>query len=779
MVSPHRFSFTKAALTTPLFLLIALFALASCGQRSETVQVVVPPDSDAQTAQLTLPTSETAKYIGSQQCSACHVETVEQWQTSHHALAMQIANSDTVLGNFNNHTATHKGEEFNFFRYQDQFFVRTNNKDGELETFKIDYAFGVEPLQQYLIDIGDGAYQALSMAWDTRSAEQGGQRWYHLYPDEAMPPSDPLHWTRLHQNWNFQCADCHSTDLRKNYAAETRSYDTSYEEINVACESCHGPASRHLEWAQAQSGNSETELKSANRGFAANLASPTVQIESCARCHSRRRIIAEEFAPGKQLYDHYVPSLLEPGLYHADGQILEEVYVYGSFVQSKMYQAGVKCSNCHEPHSAQLRLEGNAVCTQCHQSSPPDTYAGLKAKKYDSPEHHFHPVGSIGAQCRQCHMPAETYMGVDERYDHSFRIPQPTHNKSINAPDVCTDCHDDKSASWAQAAIVKHFPAGTKQHGFGKVFYAARQGQLDQSELSTIISNRELPDIVRASALAHMGQPANQQSFTTVQTALTAEHPAMRLAALRLFETMPVSQRWPIISPLLSDDVLAVRIEAARMLADAPSQFLDTEDQQRLQSALDEFIDSQTLNADRPDALSNLASVAAHQGDVKQAEQYYREAMVLDPSWVPAYLNLADLYRGTGRDKEAEVLFETALKQQQGVAETHHAYGLWLSRHGRSADSLQQLMQAATLSDSWRYAYVYAIGLNSTGDSTAAVAELEKLQSVGQGNAEVLFALATILRDQGMREQALSYALKLAERFPGDQRAAGLIQQLR
>ncbi|MEM8498928.1 MAG: multiheme c-type cytochrome [Pseudomonadota bacterium] len=758
---------------------IALFVLASCGQKSETVQLVVSAEKDIQTAQLTLPSSEAAKYVGSKQCSACHAEAFEQWQTSHHALAMQIANSDTVLGNFNNHTATHKGEAFNFFREQDQFFVRTSNKESELQTFKIDYAFGVEPLQQYLVNVGNGAFQALSMAWDTRSAEEGGQRWYHLYPDESMPPSDPLHWTRLHQNWNFQCADCHSTNLRKNYDAETRSYDTQYEELNVACESCHGPASAHLHWAKSEIGNSETNTSGAHHGFTASLTSPTVQIESCARCHSRRRIIAEDFAPGKELYDHYVPALLETGLYHADGQILEEVYVYGSFVQSKMHQAGVKCSNCHEPHSAQLRFEGNAVCTQCHQSSPPDAYAGLIAKKYDSPEHHFHPIDSEGAQCRQCHMPAKTYMGVDERYDHSFRIPQPTHNKTIDAPDVCSDCHGDKSSSWVQAAIDKHFPAGREEHGFGKAFYAARQGQVDQGELSTIITNEALPDIVRASALAHMGQPIDQRSFTVAHNALTAQHPAMRLAALRLFEALSVSQRWPIVSPLLSDNALAVRIEAARMLADAPSQFLNLEDQQRLQSALDEFITSQMLNADRPDALSNLASVVAHQGDEKKAEQYYREAMVLDPSWVPAYLNLADLYRGTGRDKEAEVFYETALKQQPGIAETHHAYGLWLSRQGRSVDSLQQLKHAAKLSNSWRYAYVYAIGLNSTGDSAAAVAELEKLQRSGRSNAEVLFALATILRDQDKREQALRYALILAEQFPGDQRTAGLIQQLR
>ncbi|MFK7732173.1 MAG: tetratricopeptide repeat protein [Pseudomonadales bacterium] len=780
MFAFYPFTSVKAACNA-LLLLLAL-VLSACGQKAEQSApnpAVSPTVQKTQASSKTQRASQPATYVGSAQCSACHEQAMEQWQTSHHALAMQLASSDTVLGDFDNHTAIHMGEGFTFTQDKEQYFVRTKNKEGELETFKIDYAFGVEPLQQYLIDVGNGAYQALSMAWDTRSAEQGGQRWYHLYPDEAMPSSDPLHWTRLHQNWNFQCADCHSTDLKKNYDAATRSYDTSYKELNVACESCHGPASTHVQWASKQRRDSNEELELSNHGFAADLASPTVQIESCARCHSRRRIIAEEFEPGKELYDHYVPALLEPGLYHADGQILEEVYVYGSFVQSKMHQAGVKCSNCHEPHSAQLRFEGNAVCTQCHQASPPDTYAGLKAKKYDSPEHHFHANGSEGAQCRQCHMPAKVYMGVDERYDHSFRIPQPLHNANIDAPDVCTDCHDDKTRSWAQEAIDTRFPAVAEHHSFGEIFYAARQGQPNQAALTSIINNNKLPSIVRASALAHMTQPNDAQSFAVAQTSLTAAHPAIRLAALRLFESLPVSQRWQVVSPLLQDNVLAVRIEAARMLADAPSQFLPPDEQQLLQTVLQEFVSSQTLNADRPDALSNLASVSAHQGDTEQAEKYYKEAMQLDPGWVPAYLNLADLYRGTGRDQEAGVLFETALQQQQGIAETHHAYGLWLSRQGRNADALRQLQQAAQVSDSWRYAYVYGIALNSSGDTNAAVLALENLHSGGQGNAEVLFALATILRDKGERESALGYALILAEQYPGDQRAAGLIQQLR
>ena len=257
-------------------------------------------------------------------------------------------------------------------------------RTASLQDYQIAYTFGVFPLQQYLIAFPGGRLQALGIAWDSRPAAEGGQRWFHLYPDQAVPFSDPLHWTKRNQTWNFMCADCHSTNLRKNYDLATDSYATTWSEIDVSCEACHGPGSAHVGWAQSQSPDSVDPSK----GFAVRLNAeirghwelePDVgtatrteprqsvaEIDTCARCHARRREIATEYEYGRPFLDTHAPILLDAGMYHADGQIQDEVYEYGSFRQSLMFQKGVTCSNCHDPHSLELRAPGNAVCAQCH-----------------------------------------------------------------------------------------------------------------------------------------------------------------------------------------------------------------------------------------------------------------------------------------------------------------------------------------------------------------------------------------------------------------------------
>ena len=472
--------------------------------------------------------------------------------------------------------------------------------------------------------------------------------------------------------------------------------------------------------------------------------------------------------------------MLDQGLYHADGQILEEVYVYGSFLQSKMHQAGVVCSNCHNPHSAELKLEGNAVCTQCHQQSPPNQFSGLQSKSYDSSEHHFHQEGSDGAQCRQCHMPAKTYMGVDERYDHSFRIPRPALSEELGLPNVCTSCHKDQSNQWATKVIAAHFgtTGSETQVHFARAFSAAHNGEPASGLLRSVFSDKDQAPIVRASALAFMSRQLDADALEDVKLGLASSDPAMQLAALQSVESLPIGQRWQMTSSLLKDKHLAVRIEAARALADASSSLLSEEESDLLNGVLNEYIDSQELNADRPEALSNLGSLAVRRSNMARAEGYYQRAIKLDPLWIPAYLNLADLYRGIQRDAEGGSILARAIKQQPGVAESHHAYGLWHFRQGNTEAALVELKLASEFSDSWRYQYVYAIGLNSAGYTDKAIERLEHSAERNPGNVELLFALATIERDRGEIEKAMGHAQMLALANPRDSRLAGLIKQL-
>ncbi|GFO82725.1 MAG: hypothetical protein A49_23520 [Methyloceanibacter sp.] len=339
-------------------------------------------------------------------------------------------------------------------------------------------------MQQYLIAFPDGRVQALTVAWDSRPESEGGQRWFHLYPNEKIGHDDPLHWTKLNQNWNFMCAECHSTGVAKNYDPATKRYRTTWKEITVGCEACHGEGSAHVTWAKEGGSASADDnalglLARFNErsGISWSLGPETnrpqrsappmavrKEVEMCGRCHGRRGIISEAFVPGRSLSDSHHVSLISRGLYQPDGQMLDEVYNYGSFKQSKMFAAGVTCSDCHDPHSAKLRAPGAQVCTQCHAGS------------YEEPGHTHHE-GANAPDCIACHMPARTFMVVDARHDHSFRVPRPDLSVTLGVNNACTDCHSDKTAEWAASAIEKWYgPERKGYQTFGPAFHAAWSG---------------------------------------------------------------------------------------------------------------------------------------------------------------------------------------------------------------------------------------------------------------------------------------------------------------
>ncbi|HSP98954.1 MAG TPA: cytochrome c3 family protein, partial [Candidatus Dormibacteraeota bacterium] len=401
-------------------------------------------------------------YVGRQQCAGCHAREAALHAGSHHDLAMQPATPQTVLGKFDGRQLTYNGVTSTFLRQNDAFVVRTDGPDGALHDYRVAYTFGVAPLQQYLVELPGGRLQALSLCWDSRPAAAGGQRWFHLYADDKIDFRDPLHWTAPAQNWNYMCAACHSTGLRRRYDADARRFDTQWAEVDVSCEACHGPGAAHVAWAarpdRAADKSQGLTVDLTPRGGTwifgdgepiAHLSAPrarSAQLDTCGRCHARATEIAEEDAHGQPLEQTHMVATLDDPLYHADGQIRGEVYEYGSFAQSRMHAAGVVCGDCHDPHSGQLRAEGNALCATCH-----------RATVYDTPAHHHHAAGSEAARCVSCHMLARDYMVIDRRHDHSFRVPRPDLAAALGTPDTCTDCHRDRTAAWAADAVRRWY----------------------------------------------------------------------------------------------------------------------------------------------------------------------------------------------------------------------------------------------------------------------------------------------------------------------------------
>jgi Flp pilus assembly protein TadD len=684
---------------------------------------------------------------------------------------MQPATAETVTGDFSGTSFDYAGTTYEFFTRGDTYRVRADDEHGEMQEFEISHTFGTAPLQQYLVPFPDGRVQALSVAWDTRPEAEGGQRWFHLYPDEAVTYTDELHWTGRNQNWNYMCADCHSTNVRKNYDATTQTYATSWDEVTVGCETCHGPASAHV--ANAQSGEYHES------GLDAALDKPFRQVETCAKCHARRGILAEGFEAGDAFLDFYRPALLDDGLYHADGQILDEVYVYGSFLQSKMHQRGVTCTDCHNPHTASLNVGVNETCTACHQAEPPARFPTLTPKVYDNPEHHFHEPGSAGAMCVNCHMPAKNYMVVDPRRDHSFRVPRPDLAEATGAPNACNGCHTDQDAAWAAAEIKKRHPEPNPPH-YGEIIAAGRRGDANAPEqLAGLAGDRDAPAIVRGTALSLLQGYPGATAVAALDAALQDPEQLVRLGALQGLSNLDIEQRWALGNHLLDDDLLAVRAQAGVTLAPMLERDLRQGDQERLLAAVDEYIDAQRLNADRPGALTNLGNVYATMGRSGAAETAYRQALELDRAWVPALVNLADFYRAEGREAEAGETLEQARKIAPENAAVRHAYGLLLVRAGRSNEALEELEAAMTLRpDNPRYHFVYGIALNSTGRTDEAMAVLESALGPFPDDVDILFALATIERDRGNRAAAIGYVDRLLELQPGNSRLLVLRQQL-
>ena len=723
-------------------------------------------------------------YTGSDSCKSCHAREYDNWLGSHHDLAMQLPTPETVLGNFNDATFTYNGVTTRFYREGELYKVRTDGEDGKLTDFTVKYVFGVYPLQQYLLPLSRGRLQALSIAWDARPADEGGQRWYHLYPDETIDYQDPLHWTGHYQNWNSRCAECHSTDLEKNYNAETRAFNTTYEEIDVGCEACHGPGEKHLELAASK------QLKgAANGGFPTALAQrgewtfapdatiarrsqpldSRAQVDSCGRCHSRRGTLGEYHYGADLLATHRL-ALPQAPLYYHDGQILDEVYVYGSFLQSKMHQAGVVCSNCHEPHSLALRAPDNGVCAQCHLP-----------QEYDTQAHHHHPTDSGGALCANCHMPETTYMGVDPRRDHSMRIPRPDLSVAMGTPNACNQCHTDRDAQWAVTAL-----RGWGVHFRDTGSHIARAFQrFDQGDRSVVPALAQLANdpaaapIWRATALEAVAQGGGREAIQAVTSVLYDDDPILRASAVRSLNFLPLNQRYQLLQPLIDDEVGTVRMEVAVSLAGVPLDQLSPEQAQQLRELFDWYLGIQRLHADMPETQLQVGIFQLSRGEVQQAEASYREALSLNPQLVPAALNLADVLRAQGRDKEAREVLLKVLDFAPDSGDTLHALGLLETRAGNTEQALEYFQQSANLETMGsRHRFVYAIALHDTGNPREAVIQLQALLRQLPRDEEVLLALANYNAELGERERAQAYARTLTQIAPRNRVYQQLLQSL-
>ena len=755
----------------------ATLLLLACGSGGEGDTPVEPSP--------TAPTAAPAAtaFADESRCAGCHPAEHAAWSGSHHDLAMQVATGASVLGDFDGAVFEGAGIRARFFRKDGGFFVHTAGEDGAPADFEVAYVFGVDPLQQLLLPLPGGRLQAFSVAWDAREESEGGQRWYALYPEDPPPPSDALHWTGSRQRWNWQCAECHATDLRARFDPASGSYDTTFARDDVGCQACHGPLLAHVAWAErAEAGDGAGLAAGSPEGVAGGGgATPGMadEIEMCAPCHSRRHRVSEQDVHGAPFLDHFAPETLREGLYHADGQILDEVYVYGSFLQSRMYAAGVRCGDCHDPHSGRLAAEGDALCQRCHSEAGDPRFETLAAKRYDIEAHHHHPAGSEGARCVACHLPARVYMGVDARRDHSLRVPRPDVSVEIGTPNACSGCHADRGAAWAAAQVARWFPASAHRGPhYGHVFAAARRGDPGAGpRLSALVRDPELPAIVRATAV-ELAPRFGREGIDAAVVASADASPLVRAYAARALAGVPAPDRLIAGVPLLEDPLRAVRSEAAVALASLPESSLPERSRAAFRAALAEHVATQRAQQDTPEANLNLALISERRGDVARAESFYRAAIALDAAFHPAHANLAMLLARAGRIADAEHTLREGIARAPVAGELHYDLGLVLAEAGRIEEAEAALARAeALLPGHARSAYNHALALQHLGRDADALRAFERARALDPADADIAYALAVLHVQQGRRGEALPHA-ENAVRL-GDPRARELLDALR
>lgn len=726
--------------------------------------------------------SKTATYVGKEGCKDCHIGEYNDWLGSHHDKAMDFANDSTVLGNFSNVTFISGGREHKMYKRDDRFFVFTDGEDGRMQEFEVKYVFGFTPLQQYLVEFDRGRLQTLALTWNTLD-----NSWYHmadsLYKDEVVDKDNWLHWTNQAQNWNGMCAECHSTNLVKGYDVKTDSYNTTWSEIDVSCEACHGPGSNHVEWANLPE-YSQNEYTNYGLVVKTSGIDHVQYVDNCVRCHSRKTSLGDFDHAAVSIYDHCIPDLPDEPSWFIDGQILDEDYVYASFLQSKMYEREIQCNDCHNVHSTKLLFEGNNTCLQCHQ-----------AETYDNYYHHFHKekgmqgdalisesgvkfdVGS-GTECINCHMHGRYYMGVDYRHDHSFRIPRPDLSIQHGTPNACIQCHANETNEWALSYVNKWFGESKRYHYAEALFDAKKSKPSAATQLKNIIDNDLYPPNIRSLSIEHLGTFFPDSIGFYTKNYLNHSNPSFRLSAMRTI-TMQTDENIQKLLTALSDPTKAVRIEAVQRLLQASSDRIPPKHKTHFETCLAEYKQVLEYNADFPIGKLNMGNYYFSLQDYTNAEFFYKKALEQDKELYFINENLARLYNRTGNNQESEKYFKAYLSHEPNNAEVRFSYALLLAEMKKYPESLAEMLKSIDANPQMpRVNHNIAMMYDFMGDKTKAEQYL-KQEIVVAENLNSYSGLLKFYVDNNRFDNALALAQRVLDKYPEAVEVKQLLTQLK
>lgn len=718
--------------------------------KGSTEEVLLPPDKETH-----------ALYAGSSACKACHEAAYAAWEKSNHGRAEREYHAGMDKAAFDPaRSPSYPGAKTDVFL--DKNGLATILAKGIAEkpqSMPVVRVIGNDPLRQFLVSAPGGKLQVCADSYDPHKNE-----WFDVFGNDGREPGDWGHWTGRGMNWNSMCASCHNTRLRKNYEPATDSYHTAMAEKTVSCEACHGPMKDHVDWqGKYPHTKGDPTLRKQTRDQ---------MIDTCGACHARRGEITGDLVPGSRFHDHFSLTLTdETDIYHPDGQVRDEDYEYGSFLSSKMFHAGVRCVDCHDPHTGKRLIQGNMLCMRCHAggTQPP-------APVIDPVKHSFHADGSAGNDCTACHMPVTNYMQRHPRHDHGFTIPDPLLTVKHGVPNACNRCHTDQFAEWSLSHVEKWYGEKMDRNTRTRAFLIAdaRQGKPEARDgLLKLLPAEPIP-AWRASICHLLARWVMEPAVSSgLEKALADPSPLVREAAVRALVPLMRgggSSIRPAVEKLLDDDSRSVRVIAAWAVSDK----LDLNSR-----AGKELIHQLDLDSDQPLGRMRLSQFAYLRGDAKSAIAQIRKAIAWDKNSAPFHHDLAILLSTTGDTPAAITSLKEAIRLDPQNAEYHYKLGLALGETGNSDVVIAALEKTVSLDPSYARAW-YNLGLsyNAADRPADAIRALLKAEAVEPSDATIPYARATIHARLGQRNEALAAARRSLVLRPGDPNASRLIQAL-
>jgi len=676
-----------------------------------------------------------AGYAGDAACQACHAEEFQKWKASNHGLAERPLDEHLDKGAFEPEKTFPHGSQTTTARWNDgAATLRALGFDNADQPWKVERVIGHNPLRQFLVAGTGGRLHATEACWDPHKNE-----WFNVYGEEDRKPGEWGHWSGRGMVWNTMCAGCHNTRVRKNYDEATDTFHTAMAHPTVSCESCHGPMKDHAQWQLTNPGVKPDPT--------ARKLSRDQMLDTCGMCHARRTELTGDFKPGDPFFDHHHLAVVDhSNIFYPDGQIWDEDYEFAPFMGSRMHHAGVRCVDCHDPHSAKRILPGNSLCMRCH------TPGGFPNAPVIVPEAHtFHGIGSTGSECKNCHMPQTTYMQRHPRHDHGFTIPDPVMTKEFGIPNACNKCHTDKDADWSIAAVEKWYgqKMDTPQRKRTIAMAKARRGDADAwTGLLDVLKSEEPPYWKGSAALMLERWIGESKVRDGLLTAIGHEHPLVRSNAARAVEPLVESDSTvrEALRPLLEDAVRSVRVSAAWALR----RDVDLES-----VAGKELLHMLRYNADQPAGQMQLAQFEMSRGNAVKAVEHMRKAVKWDAGSPPFRHDLAVGLSITGDTPAALNELREAIRLNPQESEYHFKLGLGLAETGDLPGAKAAFREAVRVDSRHARAW-YNLGLvlNTEGDTEGSLQALRSGEQADPRDPGIPYAAATIMVRAGKKAEA-------------------------